>query len=162
MERRSWIFTNISANLLHQPLSQIYFYIIHCISGGWTIQTLCKWLAGFGWGKEISMNIFFKFVCFCSIFASKFHLNVINYSYLSPADVDQYVKRFLLRFAWNWHLLKAIHEAMAVSMFDFAVFDEFFRDPQDILESNSCMDLIKIQNKSILTPTPTFLKIIFK
>ena len=51
---------------------------------------------------------------------------------------------------------------MTVSTFDFAVLDEFFRDPQDILESNSCMDLIKIQNKSILTSPPTFLKIIFK
>ena len=26
---------------------------------------------------------------------------------------------------------------MTVSTFDFAVLDEFFRDPQDILESNS-------------------------
>ena len=116
--------------------------------------------------KEISTNICIKYARFCSDdFCLKFHLNsVMCHSQVSPKETSTSISvtRFLLCFAWNWHLLQAIHEAIStfycqetwfLLQRSFVALDWFFRFPQDNLESNSCITLMVIWHKIELFTT---------
>ena len=161
------MFTKISANNpLFQILSQIYSYIINRINW-WMDNTdtvyivIRVWLRTKRYQRIYASNMhdFVQFLCL------KFHLNsVMCHSQVSPKETSTSISvtRFLLCFAWNWHLLQAIHEAIStiycqetwlLLQRSFVALDWFFRFPQDNLESNSCITLMVIWHKIELFTT---------
>ena len=87
IEWRNRVFTRISAdNPLRQYCHKFTLEPFIVISGGWAMQTSCKWSTGFSWAQRIVNEYVHRFcTSLFNFYVRKCHLNsVIYHSHVSP------------------------------------------------------------------------------
>ena len=127
LQQRNWVFTKISAhNLLQQTLSQISPCIIYYIKwwvGNVGIVKFVSWvwlrIKRYQWIYASNLREFFIQFLFESPFEQRYESFSSFIHWKMWANVS--VRKFLLCFACNWHLLQVTRHAMTGSMFN--VFD---------------------------------------